>query len=51
MGGNMENTKEQFDDPPIMTAIQDALEKHPRIMGAIMGIILHPVLTTIIFNR
>jgi hypothetical protein len=37
-------------DPPIMEVLCEALEKHPRIMGVVMGIIMHPLLSSILIR-
>lgn len=43
--------KQTNEDPPIMDVLTEALEKHPRIMGIILGIVLHPMLSAILINR
>lgn len=38
-------------DPPITDALCALIEKHPRIMGVVMGVMMHPILTTILLGR
>lgn len=37
-------------DPPIVEVICEALEKHPRVMGIVMGVIMHPILSAILLR-
>ncbi len=34
-----------------MAMIQEMLERYPRLMGMTMGIVLHPLLSIIVFGR